>query len=196
MIEKMVSQAKFGFREQNPSVTAILVLVPSNHSLPSFTAKTSDKEADEFLDSLIERIEHVDEALMKSTEYLLPPLSGRGETSRMTATELSQVLSSLHSMHAQKMEQFQSLLAGSPSLEEKQTSNELVATDESKNGGKTPHHWSIGLPLQSVVETDNETDRNSYASAASIRSRSFSQTPSQSAPGTPVMPSIQGLRLR
>lgn len=132
---------------------------------------------------------------MKSTEHLLPTLRGRGETSRMTATELSQVLSSLHAAHEQKMERFKCALGDMSGSSETQVTPNCSEEVETKNGD-TPYHWSLGMPLEKVVEADNETERYSYSSGASLRSLSFSHTPGGNGPSTPATPSIDGLRLR
>jgi hypothetical protein len=136
----------------------------------------------------------VDDALMKSTEHLLPTLSGRGETSRMTATELSQVVSSLHGIHSRQIERFARLI-GDNSIAETNHAPNAEADEGTKSDG-TPYHWSLGMPLEKVVETDNETDRYSYSTAASMKSRSFSYTPNGKGPSTPLTPSMDGLRLR
>ena len=156
-----------------------------------------ENEANDFLYSLSVRATHTDDLLVKSTEFLLPAMTSSDETPRMTASELSQVFDSLNSIHAQVIDRMQSILVGSPSLGDKVNSNELLTPgEEQKAGVNTPHHWSIGMPLQAVAEADYETDRNSYASPSSVRSRSFSHTPSRSAPGTPSTPTIRALRLR
>lgn len=152
-------------------------------------------EADEFLDSLITRVDTVDAALCKSTEHLLQIMTGRGKPSRMTATELAQVLVSLHDIHARQISRF-SLLLGDTSLAlPTSDQNVIVRTagmEKSPKSGNTPHHWLMGMPLEKVVETDNETDR---ASIASMRSISFCHTPSGKVPSTPQTPSINGLHL-
>ena len=152
-------------------------------------------QAHDFLDSLAKRVDDVDDALMKSTEHLLPTLSGRGETSRMTATELSQVLSSLHGIHTQQIELLKHSLGDNPQTPD----NHQTPTgpkEDATTSGDTPYHWSLGMPLEKVVETDNETDRYSFSTVASIRSLSFSHTPGRNAISTPTTPSIDGLKLR
>ena len=158
----------------------------------------SGKEAEEFLDSLVQRVDDVDEALMKSTEHLLPTLSRRGEASRMTATELSQVLSSLHAVHSQQIKRIEKLLHGSPAHSHTPTTGADAPGENSGtlNGGDTPYHWSLGLPLEKVVETDNETDRYSYGSASTMRSVSRTPFSQAQGPGTPCTPSLRDLRLR
>jgi len=177
----------------------------------SRSAKTgTDKkleDAQQYLLSLTKRVEKVDESMMKATEYLLPTSNGGGKgggASRMTATELSQLLSSLRVMNAQKIERMEKLLAGSPHHSQftSPTTGESVEQDgtQSSHGG-TPYHWSLGLPLEQVVETDNETDRdrnshNGSVSSMMMRSPSVTHTPARQGPGTPLTPSIRELRLR
>ena len=158
-----------------------------------------ESETNDFLYSLSVRATHADDLLVKSTEFLLPAMTSTDETPRMTASELSQVFDSLNSIHAQVLDRMQSnVLVGSPPLGDKVDTNELLTPgeEEQKTVVNTPHHWSIGMPLQMVAEADYETDRNSYASPSSVRSRSFSHTPSRSPPGTPSTPTIRALRLR
>ncbi|CAB9524463.1 expressed unknown protein [Seminavis robusta] len=144
-------------------------------------------EAEGFLDTLAKRVDDVDDALMKSTEHLLPTLSGGGGPSRMTATELSQILTSLHAIHSQQIKRIEALLAGSPASASDATLDETRVI--------TPYHWSLGLPLDKVEEMDNETDRYSFGSAASSL-RSGPRTPfSQRGPGTPSTPSLRDLHL-
>ena len=165
------------------SFGVLLLLDPSQES--------RYKEAKKFLESLVNRVDSVDGSLMKSTEHLLPTLSRRGEASMMTATELSQVLSSLYAIHAQQIQRIEKLLAGSP-LQARE-SNKERPSGVAQSSGDTPHHWFLGLPLEKVVETDNETDRYSYESVAS----SMRSTPrSQRSQGTPCTPSLRDLRLR
>jgi len=98
-------------------------------------------------------------------------------------------------MTAKKLQHFESLLSGTTTLDMISPPQQLLPTTAGMTPGKqnsnnnTPHHWSIGMNLQSIVETDNETDRNSYAS--SERSSSLPRTP-----GTPNTPSIRALKLR
>lgn len=159
------------------------------------------EEAEEFLDRVVERVDLVDEALMKSTEHLLPTLtSGRGdEPSRMTATELSQLLSLLHGANAEKIQHLNKALAGESPRNSAASSNK--EEDQENNDLNTPpYHWSLGMPLDKVVETDNETDRYSYSSASVMKSPSvFNSTPSRRQPATPCSPctpSIAELKLR
>jgi len=192
------------------------------------------EEANEYLRSLNVRANQADERLVKSTEFLLPAmLLGTNETPRMTASELSQVFDTLNAFHAQVIDEIEyntTVLVGSPLPLTTQENNNVTTPHEpgtdavvvvgdetqynntnSKTGGiLTPHHWSIGMPLSMVTETDYETDRNSYpsSSASSVRSScttnnksissSTSQTPTrrQSTPGTPSTPTIRTLRLR
>lgn len=158
--------------------------------LSIFTPETSRAAAEGFLDTLIERTEQVDNALMKSTEYLLPTLSGRNEVSRMTATELAQLLSSLHAFNAAKMQCVEKILAA----ETPRSNSEDGGKHQISDAHNTPYHWSLGLPLEKVIETDNETDRGSMGSF--MKSPSVSNTPSNRSPGTPCTPSIAELRLR
>lgn len=164
--------------------------------------------------SLNQRVETVDESMMKATEYLLPTsttttTNANGKTvaaSRMTATELSQMISSLHVMNTQKIDRIENLLAGSPRHQSQYSSPGSKANTDEQDGtqsshGGTPYHWSLGLPLEKVVETDNETDRdrNSHTGSVSsmmMRSPSVTHTPTRQGPGTPLTPSIRELRLR
>ena len=117
----------------------------------------------------------------------------------MTATELSQLLSSLHAANAQKIQQIEELLGTSSSSSPNPVSPSRQQQMESQEKALTPHHWFLGLPLDKVVETDNETDRYSCSSASVMKSPSVSHnTPSRppATPGTPCTPSIAELRLR
>jgi hypothetical protein len=147
-------------------------------------------EAQDFLYSLVKRVDDVDESLVKSTEHLLPTLSRKG-ASRMTATELAQLLSSLHAIHSQQIHLIENLLVGPPlQIDTVKTDgrNEVAQTS-----GDTPHHWSLGMPLEKVIETDYETDRYSCESASSKLRITPCSTSSQ---GTPCTPSLKDLRLR
>ena len=181
----------------------------------SLSVVRSREEANDYLRSLSVRANHADELLIKSTEFLLPAMMSSNETPRMTASELSQVFDTLNAVHAQVIDEIecgtQNVWVGSPpsSLQQENVATlhehhgtVLMSDDENKKTGiPTPHHWSIGMPLPMVTEADYETDRNSYASASSVRSSpksrsSSSQTPTRGTPGTPSTPNIQALRLR
>lgn len=156
----------------------------------AYSTESRIEEAQEFLFSLVKRVDDVDESLVKSTEHLLPTLSRKG-ASRMTATELAQLLSSLHAIHSHHIQLIEKLLVGPPlqgDTVKTEGRNEVTQTS-----GDTPHHWSLGMPLEKVVETDYDTDRYSCESAASCL-RTTPRTPCS--PGTPCTPSLKDLRLR
>lgn len=182
------------------------------------------EESENFMDTLHERLDQVDERMVTSTEYLLPTLSSSSNngnetsSSRMTATELSQLIESLHILCEKKAIQFSNIVNGNENsnkeLEENvdedslsiqnYTTSTTSIDDMSQEQHQqqqhltTPyHHWSLGLPLEQVVETDNETDRYSMGSS-SVMSPAVSTTLSKQGgvSTTPCTPSVTELRLR
>ena len=153
-------------------------------------------EARAFVTSLQARVDTAEDSLMKSMEHILPILRSTGKVSRITASELTHALLSLHDIHTRQIQRFASLM-GDDSLSKEYDSKTPTGAGTTGRTGDTPYHWSLGMPLESVVETDNETDRNSCGSiASSKRSASFCRTPGSDGSGTPLTPSINGLRLR
>jgi hypothetical protein len=138
-------------------------------------------------------VDEVDEALIKSTEHLLPTLSGRGDTSRMTATELNQVLSYLHGIHSRQIQRLSCML-GDTCLACEQHAVKDAPTEEGWRSDE--YQWSLGMPLEKVVETDNETDRHSYGSVASVIPISLPSVPGEKVPATPLGLTINGLCVR
>jgi hypothetical protein len=93
---------------------------------------TVQLETRDFLDSQEERINTAERKLLQATENIIP----LGSSKQMTACELVNLLN----QSAQLQDEMTMMLY--PKAEKR----------------PTPRHWSVGRPLDTLVETDNETD--------------------------------------
>lgn len=158
------------------------------------------EEAHTFLDMQQDRINSVEEALLKATEDILPM-----ESKCMTITELVQACTSLQRANVELMKRLEERLCREYTGYDSGLTKEKIQAcmvDEptpSLPAGEvtmTPDAWQPTL-LEQVVETDNETDTTTTPGSLSFFSPPLSSTSSKPATGdTPVTPSLDNLHLR
>lgn len=173
------------------SLLFIIIIDETNHV----------EQARAFLETQQDRITVVEETLLKATEAILPMME---HDQCMTVTELLQVCISLQRANIDLMKRlddrmnrnyagkYQSVLT-KERIQECQV-NAPSPSPPSAAEFSTPL-WQQ-LPLEQVVETDNETDATTTPGSTTFLSPPLSSSQQKQGGGTPVTPSLDSLHLR
>ena len=146
-------------------------------------------QAERYLDNQKRRISSIDERLMEATENILPPCH-----EAKTLTELSELCRLVQEATRQKMALLRTrleLLGVKPSWQDSITSPEAALADK----GPSRIHWSVGGPLDCVIEADVETE-GATTPGSLLQPSPFSTTTKPKGSLTPTTPLMNTFSFR
>ncbi len=165
-----------------------LVPMISSYELVSLlqTKAEHQEQAERFLENQRKRICFIDESLLKSTEYILPP-----SPEAKTITELAELCRLVQEATRQKMGLLRTRLEllGVKTAWQDSITSPKVMTMHKGNKGNNQIHWSVGGPLDCVIETDTETD-GATTPGSLLQPSPFASTTKRKTSLTPTTPTM------
>ena len=146
-------------------------------------------QAERYLNNQKRRISSIDECLLEATENILPPCH-----EAKTLTELSELCRLVQEATRQKMALLRTrleLLGVKPSWQDSITSPQAGLVDK----GPTRIHWSVGGPLDCVIEGDVETE-GATTPGSLLQPSPFSTTTKRKGSLTPTTPTMNTFSFR
>lgn len=147
------------------------------------------RHAERFFGNQKRRISSIDESLLEATENILPPCA-----EAKTLTELSELCRLVQEAARQKMALLRTrleLLGVKPSWQDSITSPEAAFMDK----GTNQIHWSVGGPLDCVIEADVETE-GATTPGSLLQPSPFASTTKRKASLTPTTPTMKTFSFR
>ena len=162
-----------------------LLDVSNENNWSSKEEQESDSAA--FLKSQHDRIAAIEEGFMKATEHILPSSS-----SASTVTELAELCRLVQEANREKM------LILKTRLKSMGCNSQFLESDEALSSPNTPSpniFWSIGGPLERVVEGDVETE-GTITPSSLLHPSPFSSATKRKNSISPATPTMQSISFR
>lgn len=153
------------------------------------TTVEHQEQAEQFLQNQKRRVRSIDESLLKATEHILPP-----SPESKTVTELAELCKLVQEATRQKMGLLRTrleLLGVRTSWQDSVTSPQILSRDRTN----TQIHWSVGGPLDCVIEADVETD-GATTPGSLMQPSPFASTTKRKESLTPTTPTLNTFAFR
>jgi hypothetical protein len=147
------------------------------------------EDAETFLGNQRQRISTIEQQLFHATKDVLPKT-----TESMTITELAELCRCVQETNRRQMEQLKALFEAAGiqvPWDERWSKETLLSPKDDSN-----LHWSLGRPLERVVEADTETDATTTPGSTATFLSPFNRGSSKKYPLTPTTPTMDSFSFR